>query len=105
MSRKAWTHTRPSRHARGLGNDWQRVRSLVMRRDMHLCQPCKLAGRLTPATECDHILPRSQGGTNDPANAQAICAACHLAKSAAEMGRRPPGAGAFDAAGRPIWDR
>lgn len=34
--------------------------------------------------EIDHIVPRSQGGTDDPANLQLLCATCHRAKSDGE---------------------
>lgn len=63
-----------------------------MRRDVWLCQPCKSKGRITPATECDHITPKAKGGTDDLDNLQAICRGCHSAKTEAEaaeaQGRR-----------------
>jgi len=34
-----------------------------------------------PATEVDHILPISEGGTNDIGNLQALCETCHAAKT------------------------
>jgi 5-methylcytosine-specific restriction endonuclease McrA len=55
-----------------------------MQRDCWICQVCKREGRITPATECDHIKPKAEGGSDDPVNLQAICKACHAVKSAAE---------------------
>jgi len=63
---------------------WKRLRAAVLDRDEHLCQPCRRAGRLTLATEVDHVTPRSLGGSESPENMQAICKACHRRKTAAE---------------------
>lgn len=78
---------RGSRHERGYGRHWTRLRAYVMHRDAWLCQPCKRAGRLTPAREVDHITPKSEGGTDDGENLQAICFSCHRRKTAAEAHR------------------
>lgn len=55
-----------------------------MLRDKGLCQPCGAQNRVSPATEVDHIAPKSQGGTDDPNNLQSICSACHKIKTAFE---------------------
>jgi 5-methylcytosine-specific restriction protein A len=39
--------------------------------------------------ECDHIVPRDQGGSDDWSNLQSLCKPCHAAKTAAEQGKRP----------------
>ena len=83
----AWEHSK-SRHARGYGSAWERIRASVLRRDSHLCQPCLAKGRPTPATQVDHITPKAKGGTDDRDNLQAICDECHDAKTAADSGRR-----------------
>jgi len=79
-----WKGQRGTRHERGYGTAWDKLRLVILRRDLHLCQPCKADGRTTPATAVDHIKPKSQGGTDDQDNLQAICDDCHRAKSAAE---------------------
>ena len=79
-----WKHDRRSRHERGYGTAWDKLRKQAMTRDDWLCQPCLRKGRATPATECDHITPKSQGGTDDLDNLQAICTDCHKAKTAQE---------------------
>lgn len=52
------------------------VRKLVLRRDGHRCRQC-------PSTEhlqVDHVVPLALGGSNDPANLQALCAECNRKK-------------------------
>ena len=73
-----------SAHSRGYGQTWRNIRTWILRRDKHLCQTCKAAGRLTPATEVDHIINKAQGGTDHPDNLQAICHRCHGVKTQAE---------------------
>lgn len=77
---------RGSRHERGYGSAWDRIRSQVLLRDKGLCIPCKAMGRYTAATEVDHIIPKSQAGTDDSTNLQSICSACHKVKTALESG-------------------
>jgi len=79
-----YTRDTRSRHERGYGNDWLRLRKIAMERDLWLCQPCLDAGIATPAREVDHITPKAKGGTDDPDNLQAICIPCHAAKTARE---------------------
>lgn len=78
---------RGNRHARGYGNAWVAIRARILSRDSGLCQPCKRAGRVTIATEVDHIIPKSQGGTDDDDNLQTICSPCHKTKTGSE--RKP----------------
>ena len=81
---KAWGRKDPA-YARAYGHDWStRIRPWVMTRDNGLCQACLRTGQLTPASEVDHIVPVSQGGTNDLGNLEAICHRCHTTKTAAE---------------------
>jgi len=96
--RSGWSDPRRgSRHARGYGSEWDRLRLEILERDAWLCQPCRRASRLTAARTVDHVVPKVEGGSSDPANLQAICAACHQAKTAAESARArgapgaPPG--------------
>lgn len=69
------------------GRPWRRKRDAVMARDKYVCQPCHRAGRVTLADEVDHITPQAEGGTDDPANLQAICEDCHVEKTKAEAAR------------------
>ncbi|WP_222943066.1 HNH endonuclease [Stenotrophomonas maltophilia] len=52
-----------------------------------MCQPCKQQGRVTEATEVDHIVNVAEGGSDDETNLQAICAECHGVKTQAEARR------------------
>lgn len=60
---------------------------MVLMRDGGLCQPCRRDGRVTPATEVDHIVPKAEGGTDSHDNLQAICTACHREKTQQEATR------------------
>lgn len=82
-----WQGKRGTRHERGYGAAWDKLRQAIMSRDMHLCQPCKREDKATPAREVDHITPKAEGGTDDAANLQAICIPCHRAKTQAEGAR------------------
>ena len=69
---------------RGYGHAWRKLRAQVLERDGYLCQACKAKGRITPATDVDHIVNKASGGTDDIDNLQALCRACHKAKTQAE---------------------
>ena len=75
---------RGNRHERGYGNDWTKLRNVIIRRDAYLCQVCLIVDRLTPAHAVDHIVPKANGGSNDPSNLQSICKPCHTTKTAVE---------------------
>ena len=75
---------RGSRHERGYGSAWARLRARVLARDAGICQPCLADGHVHQGTEVDHRIPKAQGGTDDESNLQTICRARHRAKTAAE---------------------
>ncbi|MCB2130917.1 MAG: HNH endonuclease [Rhodobacteraceae bacterium] len=88
-----WAHE-GSRHDRGYGYRWVKLRDAIMARDGYLCQPCQRTGRATPATEVDHITPKSRDGEDDADNLQAICSPCHSAKTKGENANARPLIGA-----------
>lgn len=96
----AWPTT--SRHSRGYGNEWTKLRKAIMARDSHLCQPCLRNGTPTPATQVDHIKPKAKGGTDAAGNLQAICTPCHDAKTIIDAGGKVKQRIALD--GWPIED-
>ncbi len=59
----------------------KRLRYEVLRRDNYTCRYC---GASAPwvLLEIDHVLPRSEGGTDAPGNLQVLCADCNAGKSA-----------------------
>ena len=83
----AWS--KQSRHARGYGNAWDKLRKVALRRDKHLCQDCRDKGRVVPATQVDHVTPKAKGGTDDLDNLRSLCRDCHDAKTALDNGKRP----------------
>lgn len=76
---------RPSAHKRGYGAAWARLRLSVLA-DEPLCRHCAAVGRVVQATDVDHIVPRARGGTDDKANLQPLCHACHSRKTYASDG-------------------
>ncbi len=58
---------------------WRRVRRYVKRRDGGRCTECgiEVKGRRVPY-EIHHIVPRSRGGTEHPANLRTLCSKCHM---------------------------
>ena len=66
-----------SRHERGYGTEWDRLRKLAMRRDHGMCQcpKCKGLGRV--ATDVHHIKPKAKGGTDDVSNLICLNGDCH----------------------------
>lgn len=65
------------------GRSWQRIRQQQLNRQP-LCEACNARGRIRAAQEVDHIVPLSDGGTNDAENLQSLCKSCHSKKTRAE---------------------
>lgn len=68
------------------GRKLQAMRASLFER-CPLCVECEKVGRITAATQRDHIIPLGEGGADDDDNTQALCEACHEAKSAVEAMR------------------
>lgn len=97
--------SKESRHARGYGTAWDKLRKVIMERDHYLCQCPECAKRLVPlpAHEVDHIKPKADGGTDDEANLRAVNRECHKRITLEQKGYSPAPRAKFDAAGRVIW--
>lgn len=66
-------------HYRRSGWQWSRLREQVLFRDGSRCYLCGgFAGGV------DHVVPVSQGGSDDPGNLAAVCDTCHGRKTARE---------------------
>jgi len=76
---KPWGTTTTSANARGYGSSWRKLRAAVLRRDT-LCTSCWRE----PATEVDHLVPKSKGGPDTMDNLRGTCGACHGRKTARE---------------------
>lgn len=85
MKPKLSTHTASATRMRG--DAWMKLREQVLRANP-LCVHCKRAGWITAATEVDHEVPHSKGGSNDIANLQGLCHDCHAAKTKTEQPER-----------------
>lgn len=72
---------RGSSAQRGYDGRWQRLRAMYLQ-SHPLCVACAEHGVVTPATDVDHIVPRRSGGQDVESNLQALCHACHSAKTA-----------------------
>lgn len=53
---------------------WREIRQEVLRRDNRCCQVCgkKHSGQV------HHVIPRSQGGTDELSNLMTLCGQCHM---------------------------
>ena len=56
---------------------WRNLRAAVFRRDGYTCVYCREKGG---PLECDHIIPRSRGGTNTKENLATACRRCNRSK-------------------------
>lgn len=83
---------RGSRHERGYGSAWDKLRARILQRDAGICQPCLAQGRVHDATHVDHKVSKGEwrrihgslAGVDDESNLQAINVDCHKAKTARE---------------------
>ena len=65
-------------YQRGEQYGWENVKMYVRARDNYTCQYCGVV--MPPDLEVDHIVPRSHGGSNRPANLVAACHDCNAEK-------------------------
>jgi 5-methylcytosine-specific restriction protein A len=97
MKPNKWSNA--SRQSRGYGKEWQKLRLVVLKRDRYLCQcqHCKAEGRVTIASEVDHVVSKAQATklgwlpeqVDHPSNLQAINHDCHVIKTMEEKGHKP----------------
>lgn len=68
-----------------------KMRFEVFKRDDFTCQYC---GRKTPKVilECDHVVPRAEGGLDEIENLITSCFECNRGKGATLLGELPPSA-------------
>jgi 5-methylcytosine-specific restriction protein A len=69
------------------GARWKQLRAAQLWREP-LCRHCQEQGRITAATDVDHIEPHKGNLVlfYAPANLQSLCHSCHSAKTAKEDG-------------------
>ncbi|WP_407655000.1 HNH endonuclease [Desulfuromonas thiophila] len=78
---------RGSAAARGYGHRWRKLRAAFLA-EHPLCAECQRRGRVTVATDVDHIEPHKgdKGKFWALGNLQALCHRCHSVKTAREDG-------------------
>jgi 5-methylcytosine-specific restriction endonuclease McrA len=79
---------RPSKErAHYTSADWRARRLRLLIRDAYTCRDC---GRVThgSAAHVDHITPLEDGGTDNDANLETLCEACHGRKTRDEQRRK-----------------
>lgn len=64
---------------RDMPGDWRETRLFVFERDGYVCGYC---GEKISNPHCDHIIPHSLGGSNEPDNLVTACPSCNLSKHA-----------------------
>jgi 5-methylcytosine-specific restriction protein A len=80
------TPKRLSPSKRGYDSAWRAFRMHTLITEP-LCRACRRRGKITPATDVDHITPLSKGGGRlDPYNVQPLCHSCHSRKTAKDDG-------------------
>lgn len=82
---KADGSKRQTSHQRGYGGNWPKLRAYWLRLNP-LCVKCQELGRVEAATDVDHIIAKSAGGSDDLANLQSLCHSHHSLKTAIEDG-------------------
>jgi len=86
-----WKH-QGSRHARGYGSRWVKLRERILKRDRYLCQCPDCEGgrkRVRVASEVDHIVPKAKGGTDAERNLRAVATDCHRKLTMLQTGKTP----------------
>ena len=84
IQRPAWSTTTTSRHERGYGTQWDKIRIQILRRDNYLCVEHQRRGQLVEAYQVDHIKPKAQEGDDSLDNLQSLCVQCHKEKTQKE---------------------
>lgn len=99
---KRFVNNRALSSSKRSSRPWSRKRKAIFERDNYLCQEHLRYNKIVRvdlhgehAGICDHIIPESEGGTDDDDNLQTLCKACNKIKTAKE-GARAAQAGYFD---------
>lgn len=87
--REAWAK-KPTAVKRITGRRLQAMRARLFTANP-LCVECERQGRVTLATQRDHIVSLEEGGLDDDTNEQGLCDECHEVKSQAERLRARSG--------------
>lgn len=75
---------RGNRHQRGYGRAWEKTRERIKQRANGLCEPHLAIGFVHLGQQCDHKVPKSQGGDDNEDNLHWVCEPFHDAKTRLE---------------------
>lgn len=67
----------PTKIGRLSQSEWSKIRSEIFERDDYTCKYC---GKRGSSLECDHVIPISEGGTNELGNLVTSCKSCNRSK-------------------------
>ena len=74
---------------------WKKTVKRILNRDSHQCRIRFVGICIGLASEVDHIIPVTQGGSDHDSNLESACRPCHLAKTSDEghvaAGHKPKG--------------
>jgi 5-methylcytosine-specific restriction endonuclease McrA len=77
---------------------WRKTRARILKRDNNRCRYCG-----APATTVDHIVPKSNGGSDHDSNLAAACRDCNNRKANSTTGwRTTPSTPSSDSAAPPF---
>lgn len=87
--------SKESRHSRGYGHEWTKIRKLVIERAKGLCEQCMADGRVMMGRDVDHKVSKadakklrwSQAKVDHISNLQLLCVEHHRKKTAEENGQ------------------
>ena len=89
---------RGSRHERGYGTEWDKLRKVILKRDGYLCQCNECKGgelRLREATHVDHIVSKAEWRVNHGGSLEGVTATRGRPRRTADgftpQGARPGG--------------
>jgi len=57
--------------------EWRELRHDILIRDHYKCQRCEKISHNGKGLTVHHIIPRDEGGLNDPLNLITLCHSCH----------------------------
>ena len=86
---------RGSRHERGYGSRWDKIRERIKKRASGLCEPCVEIGVVHEGHQCDHRISKAEwkrlhgtlAGVDDDTNLQWMNRDCHAAKTIVDRQR------------------
>lgn len=85
MSKRYEKYDRDPEKSKRYGRSWKKIRERYVQ--LHpFCEECLKRGVLVPVQEVHHIIPLTEGGTNEAGNLISLCKSCH-SRIHAERGR------------------